>query len=261
MVDGRVGLDRAGRGEAGERVDRAVERGDDADRQRLVLAERAADRRDRRADDRVARGAERQRPQRQAGGIDLQQRDVGERVEADDLGRDLVVVLEAHVDLLRLVDRRALAARHDVRVRGDLAVAGDHEPRADAGLVRPAAVRVVEARARDRHDARRLALVDRRRVERRAARLGVAGVLEDLHARRGRLRADRPRLLLAAAAGDEQRGRGGAGGQRAAPHAGSSSENVVRPGTLSARSSPSIRSASSCAIARPRPDPCASSEV
>ena len=34
----------------------------------------------------------------QAVGVDLEQRDVGERVEADDVGRDLVVVGELDVD-------------------------------------------------------------------------------------------------------------------------------------------------------------------
>ena len=48
---------------------------------------------------------------------------------------------------------------------------------------------------------------------------------------------------------------------RRAPHAGSSSENVVRPGAVSTSSEPRIRSASSRAIASPRPEPCASSEV
>src|SRR4051794_35771518 len=69
-VDRGVGRDRAAGREAGERLDRAVERGDDADRQRLVLAERAADRGPRRADGEIARRAERQRTQRQAGRVD-----------------------------------------------------------------------------------------------------------------------------------------------------------------------------------------------
>ena len=42
-------------------------------------------------------------------------------------------------------------------------------------------------------------------------------------------------------------------------HDGSSSEKVVRPGTERTPSSPCMRSASSRAIARPRPAPCASS--
>ena len=49
-VDRRVGLDRAGDLELGQRVDRAVDRRHDADRQRLLLAERRADRGHRRAD-------------------------------------------------------------------------------------------------------------------------------------------------------------------------------------------------------------------
>ena len=83
-----------------------------------------------------------------------------------------------------LADRRALAARDDVGVRGDLAVAGDHEARAEAGLPAAAAARVAEAGADDRHDAGRLALVDRRRVERRPPGAASPRVLDDLDARR-----------------------------------------------------------------------------
>ena len=56
------------------------------DRQRLVLPERAADRGHRVADLDVGLRAERERVQVEAVGIDLEQRDVGERVEADDVG-------------------------------------------------------------------------------------------------------------------------------------------------------------------------------
>ena len=65
-------------------------------------------------------------------GVDLQQRDVGERVEALDLRRDLVAVGEAHEDARGLADGGALAAGDDVGVGGDLAVAGDDEARAQA---------------------------------------------------------------------------------------------------------------------------------
>ena len=59
-VDRRVGLDRPDGLEAGERLDRAVERRDDPDRERLLLAERAADggdRAPRRAGPRSSRAA------------------------------------------------------------------------------------------------------------------------------------------------------------------------------------------------------------
>src|SRR3954469_9166975 len=273
-VDRRVGLDRVVDREAGQRVDRAVERRDDPDRERLLLAERAADRGDGGADRQGAGRAERQRPQRQAGGVDPQQRDVGERVEADDLRRDLVVVLEPDEHLVGLADGGALATRHDVRVRGDLAPAGDHEPRAQAGAIAAAPLaRVADPRGDDRHDPGRLAAVDARGVEAAAALPRRPGVLEDLDARGRRLRAHGLRVVAGApAAGHEQRGeerRNGRGGARARAgpratavrHAGSSSEKVVRPGTLSADSSPAMRSASSWAIARPRPEPWASSEV
>ena len=83
VVDRGVGLDRAGDLEAGQRLDRAVERRDDADRERLLLAERAADRRHRRADlrGRCVEPSGSGRSVRPVG-VDLQQRDVGERVEA-----------------------------------------------------------------------------------------------------------------------------------------------------------------------------------
>ena len=53
--------------------------------------------------------AELERMQVEALGVDLEQGDVGERVEADDLGLDLVAVGELDVDLARLVDRAACA--------------------------------------------------------------------------------------------------------------------------------------------------------
>ena len=68
-------------------------------------------------------------------GVDLQQGDVGERVEADDLGLDLVAVGELDVDLVRLVQRAGrgagrLGVGDHVGVGEDLAVVGDHEARA-----------------------------------------------------------------------------------------------------------------------------------
>ena len=81
---------------------------------------------------RSARRPEPQRAQRQPRRVDLQQRDVGVGVVADDPRRHLVAVGERDVDLLRLLDRAAGALGDDVRVRRDLAGAVEHEPRADA---------------------------------------------------------------------------------------------------------------------------------
>ena len=78
-----------------------------ADRERLLLAEGAADRRHRLADREVAVVAELERVQGEAVGLDLQQGDVGEGVEADDLGRDDVAVGELDEDFL---GRHPLAA-------------------------------------------------------------------------------------------------------------------------------------------------------
>ena len=105
-----------------------------------------------------------QRAQRQAGGVDLQQRDVGVGVVADDPRRHLVAVGERDVDLLRLADRAPLALGHDVGVRRDLAAPVEHEARAEARAA-AAARPLAGHHAADRHDAGRVALVDPRRVE------------------------------------------------------------------------------------------------
>ena len=104
-VDRGVGLDRALDLEGGQRLDRAVGRRDDADRQRLLLHERAADRRNRLAGLYRVAVSQLQRVQVEAIRVDLEQRDVGVRVEADDARGHLVAVGELDVDLLRLVDR------------------------------------------------------------------------------------------------------------------------------------------------------------
>ena len=151
--------------------------------------------------------AERQRPQRQALRVDLEQRHVGVGVLADDLGLDAVAVGELDVDLARLLGVLAVALRDDVRVGGDLAVAVEHEARADAAA--PAARDRVEAarpeQGDDGHDALALVLEDRLRVE----ALAVALALDDLDARGLRLGASEPeeRVLAVvvaaeAAAGD-----------------------------------------------------------
>ena len=192
-------------------------------------------------------------------GVDLQQRDVGVGVEADDLGRDLVAVGEPHVDVRGACGCRAPAARDDVGVGRDLAVAGEHEARAEAGAsLLPGAARPV---ADDGHDARRLALVDRLRgskppslCDRPAARTSTL--------RRRAVHRVRRRSLPAAAAGSQRAPTAArppatrALSQPAAP-----ARRSCGPGTLVSARSPSMRSASSCAIARPRPEPWASSEV
>ena len=124
VVDRGVGLDRAERVEAGERLDRAVE--SPRRRRPTATAPRRTGCRSRRPARRRSaspRRAERQRAQRQAARARcLQQRDVGVRVEADDLRR--------RPGCRRRTGRRprrpcAIAApsplRDDVRVRRDLA--------------------------------------------------------------------------------------------------------------------------------------------
>ena len=167
-VDRGIGLDRTLDPEVGQRLDRAVRRRDDADRERLLLPERAPDRRHPVADLDVGLRAERERAQVEPLGIDLQQCDVGERVEADDLGLDLVQVRKLDVDLPRRVERpdlgpgRARVGDH-VGVGDDLAVVGDHEARALA-LAASAAehprARVADDRAHRDHPRRRT-LIDR----------------------------------------------------------------------------------------------------
>ena len=139
-----------------------------------------------------------------------------------------------------LADRRALAGGDDVRVGGDLAVARDHEARAEAGLV-AAAVGSPRPERDDRHDARRLALVDRRAG--RSAPPGRASprVLERPRRASSCVCArDRPASPAAAAAGGAAAARPRAprrpargASRRAAP-----ARTSCGPGTLSARSSP-----------------------
>ena len=156
-----------------------------------------------------------------------------------------------------LADGVALAAGHDVGVRRDLAVAGDDEARAEARVGAGAAGRRA-ARGDDRHDARRLALVDRARVE--AAR-ALPRLLEDLDV--GVVRCTVRVVVLR-----RRRSRQPAGAAAARPPAQrrASRRELQREGRAPGdatrrRGRPSMRSASSCAIARPRPEPCASSEV
>src|SRR3954453_22663164 len=85
VVDRRVGLDRARDREVVRRVDRAVERADDAGRDRALEAERAPDRDDAVADLHGVRVGELERVELALGGVDPYDRDVGRAVCADDL--------------------------------------------------------------------------------------------------------------------------------------------------------------------------------
>ena len=122
-VDRRVGLDDVLDREAVGRRDLPLQRGDDAGRQRAVQAERVADRDRRVADLDVLGRAQRQRLEVQALGVDLQQREVGRRVRADDLGLDRLLVGELDRD--RVLGR----AVDDVVVGEDVAGGVDDEAR------------------------------------------------------------------------------------------------------------------------------------
>src|SRR5262249_62068684 len=78
----------------GERLDRAMDRGDDADCQGVLVAEWAADRRDRLAHDDRARVAERDRPQHVLRGSHPDQADVVVDVPADDGRRHAAAIVE-----------------------------------------------------------------------------------------------------------------------------------------------------------------------
>src|SRR3954453_21520748 len=144
VVDRGVGLDRARDREVVRRVDRPVEGTDDAGRHGSLEAERAADGDDAVADLHVVRVGERDRVQLQLRRVDLDDRDIGRAVGADDLRARGLGVGERDLDRRRAVD--------DVLVRGDVAVGVDHEARALGLRLLPAAVaavaRTAEARRR-----------------------------------------------------------------------------------------------------------------
>ena len=89
--------------------------------------------------------AELERLQVEVRGVDLEQRHVGERVEADDLRRDEVAVGELDEHLVGLVAVRARAVGDDVGVGDDLAVVVEDEARA---LGRPPAAEQARPRRR-----------------------------------------------------------------------------------------------------------------
>ena len=154
---------------------------------------------------------------------------------------------------------------HDVRVRGDLAVAVQDEPRAERPPARGSAVEHAAAaeHAEDGHHARRLALVDRaagrrppplpRRRRRRPRRASSPRRSACARPRRRR-RASTPPSAAPATTSAHAATRA-----RLTPAA--SSANVVAPDVVCTSRRPVMRSASSRAIVSPRPEPCASSEV
>ena len=156
-------------------------------------------------------------------GVDLEQRDVGVRVEADDLGRDLVAVGELDVDLFGLVDRLpppfGAAVGDHVGVGDDLAVA--RRPRSRSpGRRLPPPPRMspplpLEDRD-DRHHAGRGVLVDRGGVEAAVRRPGSTTCCASC-ARRSSSRTVAVVVAAAAAAAGDQRRRGDAAGEHGAP--------------------------------------------
>ena len=119
-VDRGVGLDHAGDREAVGRLDVAVERGDDAAGDGALEAERAADGDRRLAGVEVAGVGERERLDAalDLALVDVEQREVGGGIGADDLGVDRLAVLgEADGDLGRRPRRRGRWSRSSRRCR------------------------------------------------------------------------------------------------------------------------------------------------
>ena len=123
-VDGGVGLDEVRQRLVVVGRDRAALGRHDAARDRVrVRAERAADGDDELADLERVRVAD--RGGRQAGGVDLDDGEVGQRVDAVDRAGQDAAVLELDVELLAALD--------DVVVGEDPAVAVEDDAGADAG--------------------------------------------------------------------------------------------------------------------------------
>ena len=126
MVDRRVRLDRVDEVVArhGQGRDGAAGRGDDANRERVRVVERAPDRSDRLADDGTRGIAERHRRERMRPRVDAEEPDVVEEIPADDFGLRAVAVLELDVDVVRCgrgIGGGVAGRRDHVRVR-------QHEP-------------------------------------------------------------------------------------------------------------------------------------
>ena len=138
----------------GQRRDRAPRRRDDADRERRLLAERAADRRDRLADGHRGRVAERDRGERVRFGSTWSTPTSSNRSQPTIFAGDALAVAELDEDLVRALRRRRRSSRlagvrDHVRVREDVAVVRDDEARA---LARRRSRMLAEERV-DRDDA------------------------------------------------------------------------------------------------------------
>ena len=207
-----VGLQHVGDRVAVRGGDRAVQRGDHARGQRAVEAVGRADGVGRVADLDGVGVAERERRQPLATGADLEQRDIGRGVGADDLRGLPRAAADRDLDRRRAVD--------DMVVGDDVAVGGDDEAgarRRPVGGLLPAERprRRPRDRGRDRRDGALALRVHRARAQRGG---GVGHRPRRRRVRRGRLRDRRggPAGLGAdrgAAGAPDQRG-GGEGGQK-----------------------------------------------
>ena len=106
----------------------------------MVLAERAADHSNRLAGNDAVAVSQLEWLQVDPVRLHLEQSDIGERVEADDLGRDDVAVLELDEDPIGRLAVLAFAVADYVGVGDDLAVVAQHETRSAgcSGVERPA---------------------------------------------------------------------------------------------------------------------------
>lgn len=121
-IDGRIGLD-----EVADRADArrfAANRPDHAQRHRLADAKRVADRQHQIAD--ACLPVVTQRDGRHLRKVDAQQRQVGERIAADQPGVGAAPVAQRHLDFVRVGD--------DMVVGHDVAVPVEHHARAEARL-------------------------------------------------------------------------------------------------------------------------------
>jgi hypothetical protein len=136
----------------GDRLDRAVDRRDDADGERILVSERAPDGRNGLTDDNGRRLPERDRSEPVIARIDADQADVVKEVPADHLRLDSIPVVELDEQMARRPHAaRPAGVRDHVRVREDIAVRRRHEP----GPLRDGGVlgRRISEVGENRHDA------------------------------------------------------------------------------------------------------------
>ena len=126
VIQRGIGLDGVVDREAAPRAKRALDSAHDASGGAALEAEGIADRQHVVADADRGRVTERQRPQRPRARLDLEQRDVGGGILADDLRLHRVVVREADLDGVGVLD--------DVEVRDDVAGFVDDEAGAERAL-------------------------------------------------------------------------------------------------------------------------------